>query len=63
MRGYIFCADLEGIGLGILGHLRAVVPLLKLLTKQANAAHSRCHRGYTLHSYAALYSIHAIHHS
>ena len=32
MRGYIFCADLEGIGIGILGHLRAVVPLLKLLT-------------------------------
>ena len=46
VRGYIFCADLEGIGIGILGHLRAVVPLLMLLTKQANVHHSRCTRGY-----------------
>lgn len=45
VRGYIFCADLEGIGIGILGHLRAVVPLLKLLTKQANVCHFRCTRG------------------
>ena len=32
--GYLFIADLDGIGLGLLGHLRTLVPLLKLLTKE-----------------------------
>lgn len=35
--GYLFIADLEGFGLGSVGQLRAVVPLLKLLTKEVES--------------------------
>ena len=39
--GYVFCADLDGVGLGLLGQLRSVVPLLKLLTKEVQACVAR----------------------